>query len=40
MKVALFVVIGLAIGINIFAFIAEKVMKKKINKIANDRKNE
>lgn len=39
-KVLLFLVIGLSIGINIFAYFAEKTMKKRINKIAEKQKNE
>ena len=36
-KILLIIVIGLAIGINLFAFIFEKIMKKRINKSARER---
>lgn len=38
-KVLLFIVIGLSIGINLFAFVFEKIMKKRINRIAKEREN-
>lgn len=37
LKIIFFVVVGLAIGINLFAFIAEKLMHKRLEKIARNR---
>ena len=39
-KILFIVFVVLAVGINLFAFIAEKVMKKRINKIAREQKTE
>lgn len=38
MKILFIIIIGLAIGINLFAFVAEKIMKKKIAKVSAEKK--
>lgn len=38
MKIAIMIVVGLAIGVNLLAFILEKLMKKRMDKMANENK--